>query len=144
VPVTASPPGHLKRFKPPNSLTTVLRTFPLSPLSAESPKELIVALLCLLECAARIRGLSKLRRSFRGPVQPKLRSSEVRASVHDRLRSTSFRPSSAIPETAARVCALSEASPKSIGSRQTLLQSLVPRGDLRDTPQHFTPPRTCC
>ena len=78
------------------------------------------------ECAARVRGISKLRGSFRGPVRPKVRNSEVRASVRDRTRSISFRHSPAIPGTAARVRALSEADPRPIGSSQTVLQSLVP------------------
>ena len=75
---------------------------------------------------------------------PRLRSSEVRTSVRGRTRSTSFRNNPAILGTAARVRALSEASPKSLGSSQTPLQSLAFRGDLQDTLRRFTPPRTCC
>ena len=90
------------------------------------PLELSFALFSPPECAARVRGISKLRGSFQGPVRPKVRSSEVRASVRDRPRSISFRPSPAIPGTAARVRALSEADPRPIGSIQTVLQSLVP------------------
>jgi hypothetical protein len=53
-------------------------------------------------------------------VRPKLQSSEVCASVHNRLHSTSFQPSLAISGAATHVCTLSEASPKFIGFRQTL------------------------
>lgn len=77
-------------------------------------------------------------------MRPKLRSCEVRASVRDRTRSTSFRPSPAIPGTAARVRALSEADPGPIEFIRTVLQSFVPRGHLRDHLRHFIPPRTYC
>ena len=96
------------------------------------------------ECAARIRGLSKSRRSSRGLVRLRLRSSEVRASVRDRTRSISFQSNPAIPGTAARVRALSEAGPKSLGFSWTFLQSSAFRENLRNTLRRFTPPRTCC
>ena len=92
------------------------------------------------ECAARVRGISKLRRTFGGLVRLKVRNSEVRARVRNRTRSISFRHSPAIPETAARFRAFSEADPRPIGFSQTVVQSVVPRGHLRDTLRRFTPP----
>ena len=83
--------------------------------------------------AARVCALSKIRETFRGPVRPKLRSSEVRASVRDRTRSVSFQSGLAIPGAAARVRTLSEAGPEPLGSGRTPLQSLVFCGVLHDT-----------
>src|SRR6267154_6878359 len=108
-PATASPPGHLQClgpfipslqflelsalvYKPCNyiQIHQINIGVPPSPFSSVSPRELSAALLRLPECAARVRGLSKFRISFGGPVRPRLRSSEVRESVRDRPRSTSL------------------------------------------------------
>jgi hypothetical protein len=159
----ASPLGHLQCFRPSSPLLQFLElsdsvyrrcNYPIQPpVNARVPPfppqcrshlEVQFRSLSLPECAARVRALSKIRGTFRGPVRPKLRSFEVRASVRDRTRSPSFRSGLAIPGAAARVHALSEAGPKSLGSGRTPLQSLVYCRVLCNTLQHFTPPRTCC
>ena len=96
--------------------------------------ELSATLLRLPKCAARICGLSKFRCSFNYPVWPRLQSSEVHMSMHDRLCFTSFRCSATIPGTAAHVHTLSEADPKHLGPSRASSQRLVSCKDLRDTP----------
>jgi hypothetical protein len=86
-------PHYSPVYRPCHYITFQQRSFSESPLPVSVPvfSELSADILCVPECAAHVRALSKFRGASGGPVRPSLRSSKTRTRVQGRPRSPFLR-----------------------------------------------------